>query len=429
VDAGAPAFRGEELRKLRNIPPAEAWLRLSLHPIRRIAQLSLVLSRPDGFPERITAKFDGLVEVSAYDASRYDDIDLEWRPELLADELRYESREGVRWVRSARRIHIFAGDPSEPDLVSVSAARAGAEHAVVCRAADAGLVEEIALQSGSPPLLHHDHWQGIPDGWRILSGYIPAHASGEVSDPALKPLDPGFDIRISLAGGLEVRTRVFAQRHPPRIEIPALPAGVSVFIGGQEARPSDSGSWEAPGWDDCGQHTVDVMPGPSLTYEIAADPAGGAGWPFWDAHEHRFAGDEPWACAQICGAAVAGPQGEMVIAYEVQPTLIALGAHRHATALRQRTEAGVSVAVLPEAPEFLIAARGQRRRQGKVVWLGLDRRALPASKEKQPDLAWADAVHSAASRRLPFEGYGGAPAKSAWQSAVRRARSLRKRRA
>lgn len=148
-------------------PAAEAKLRLSLHPIRRTARISVVLTRPEGFPERVTllAGVEGVEHVlDAYDTARYDDLDLPWTGGLLDGELRLASTDGFRWLRSARRVHIFAGDPNEPDLMSVGSARPGVEHALVCRSSDAADIRAAANSSGSPELNTHEHWQGIPDG-------------------------------------------------------------------------------------------------------------------------------------------------------------------------------------------------------------------------------------------------------------------------
>jgi hypothetical protein len=90
---------------------AEVKLRLSLHPIHRAARISVVLTRPDGFPERITIQAGHVVE--AYDMQRYDDLDLRWTGELLDGELRLASTDGFQWLRSARQVHIFAADPNE----------------------------------------------------------------------------------------------------------------------------------------------------------------------------------------------------------------------------------------------------------------------------------------------------------------------------
>ena len=410
-------------------PPAEARLRLVLHPIQCTAQLSLVLSRPEGFPEASSVDLNGAIEFAAFNESRYDDIDVDWDPELLIGELRLENSDGFRWVRSARRVHIFTSDPVEAGLISISAVRLGAEHAIVCKSDDAPLVETIARSVELPELTRHEHWLGIADGWSILSGYIPKRPAGGVSDPAFRPLDPSFDFDIELVGGLAIRNGIYAEGHPPCIEIPGLPEDASVTIGGEQAWLTGTGGWEAPGWSSRGQHVIDVLPGPSRTYEIAADPADGEGWQPWDAHEHRFLGSEPWARARICGAALSGPSGETVLAHEAKPMLVALGARDHATGLQHRPGLDVAVGLLPGAPAFLIASSGQRRHQGLVIWLGLDTGPTPGRRIARSVLAWANAVRAAASRRLPLEPSESSPARDAWQKAMRRARNLKRSRA
>ncbi len=263
-----PAATGQNPPPRTVLPPAAALLRLALNTYRRTATLSLMLSRPEGFPERTALLLDGGIEVGAYDESRYDDIDIPWTSDLLAGELRVNSVEGFRWVRSSRRVHIFAADPSEPDLVSVSAVRVGTEHALICRIEDVPAIRAIAQQAGSPELVSHDRWQGIPEGWSVLSGYNPVHATGPIDEAEFRPLDAGADVDITLGGGLALRPRVFAEGHPPQIEISPVPQGATVSIGGQAAVQNARGSWEAPGWDTPGQHIIDVVPGPSATYEI-----------------------------------------------------------------------------------------------------------------------------------------------------------------
>jgi len=408
-------------------PAAEAKLRLSLHPIRRTARMSVVLTRPDGFPGRVTLQAGVEHAVDAYDAQRYDDLDLPWTGELLDGELRFTSTDGFRWLRSARRVHIFAADPNEPDLISVGAARPGVAHALVCRSSDTAHIRSAAASTGSPELHAHEHWQGIPDGWTVLSRYTPTHAAALPLPPDLRPLDPGAGLEILFEGGLAIRPRVYVAGHPPRIAISPAPAGASITIGGEPATLSADGAWEAPGWDVPGQHMVDVVPGPSASYEIAADPWDMAGWDFWDAHPNRFGNRAlgPWTRAEICGAQIRGPVGEAVFAAETQPTLIALGSRSGAASLQRRGDVAVSVGFMAEAPSFLLAATGQRRTQGRVIWLGL----TPASQgSRRPDPDWVAAVRTAASRRLPLDR-SDALGEDAWRKAKERARRLKRPRA
>ena len=406
--------------------PAEARLRLSLHPIRRTARLSVVLGRPDGFPQWIVLDIDGNPSIEAYSERRYDDLDLAWSEELLDGEFRVASTEGFHWLRSARKVHIFAEDPNEPDLVSVGAARAGASHTVVCRSGDTAAVRAAAASTRSPELASCEGWQGIPDGWSVLSGYAPARAATPRLPAALRPLDPGAQIEIGFEDGLRIRSRVFAEGHPPRISISPEPVGEAVTIGGRPAALAAGGGWEAPGWDTPGHHLVDVVPGPSASYEILADPWRGAGWEFWNAYPGRFDGRiaEPCACAEVCGASIRGPEGQVVLVAETRPTLIALGLRNSAVPLRRRSDIHVSVGFVFEPPAFLLSAIGQRRSQGRVIWLGHTPIAL---KPGRADPEWVAAVRWATLRRLPLED-ADSGGEGAWRNAKARARQLKKSR-
>jgi hypothetical protein len=265
------------------------------------------------------------IEVSAYSDDRYDDVDLPWTPDLLAGELRIECRRGIQWLRSARQVHIFTRDPNEPGMVSVGAVRAGIEHAIVCQSNDVEAVRLAAASVGSVELQTHEYWRGIPAGWTILSGYTPTRAAEPSLPRGLQSLDPGEGIEISLMGAPPVRANVFAAGQPPRILITPEPGRATVTIGGAPATPTPDGSWVASGWDAPGEHMIDVVPGPSLSYEIIADPWVADGWDFWDAHSNRFQVGlkEPWANARICGAQIRGPADDYIVAAETQPILIA----------------------------------------------------------------------------------------------------------
>ena len=409
-------------------PPAEAKLRLVIHPIQRRASLSVVLARPEGYPENVTVRIDGQRSVAAYSEQRYDDLDIAWTPELLAGELRLASSEGFQWVRSARRVHIFTEDPSEPGLVSVGAVRAGSAHTVVCRSADAEAVRDAAAATGSPKAETDARLLGVPDGWTLLTGYTPVHGAACPLPAGLQPLDPGTQLKIEFEGGLAIRGKAFAEGHPPRIAISPEPSGASVVIGGQPAAIAAGGGWEAPGWNAPGHHVVDVTPGPSATYEIVADPWGSQGWQFWNGHPGRFGNHkgDAWGEAEICGASIRGPGGQAVLAARASPILVALGARSGASQLRRRDGMEVSMGFTAEPPAFLLRAEGQRRAQGRVVWLGLDP-APSTAKRRRDDPAWREAVRWAAARRLKPEG-GGPCAEKAWGKAKRDARRHRKAR-
>jgi hypothetical protein len=404
--------------------PAEARLRLIIHPVRRTVAISAVLARPAGYPDSITLSLGAETEVGAYGDARYDDVDLEWTPDLLSGEVRLDSREGYQWLRSGRRIHIFSEQADEQGLISVGSAPLNSSSAVVCIQDDVEAVRSAAAACGSPGLVSHDRWSGVPEGWAVLSGYRPAHAASALLDLHLTTLDPGVGAEIRLSGGLEVRSGSFAQDCPPRIEIQPFPAGAQVTIDGMPAEMSNDGCWRAAGWDRPGDHLIDVVPGPSLTYRIVGDPWTEGGWESWDAHAGRFQppNDAPWARAQICGASVLGPSGEHIVAAEPMSSVIALGLRRGVAMLRARPDAPVAVGLLREPPAFLISSSGPRRTQGRVDWL-----VPPTGKQlsRLIDLFWVAVVRSAASRRLPLSA-DSPTGQEAWRRARARARRHRK---
>jgi len=401
-------------------PPAEAKLRLMLHPIRRTATLSAVLARPPGYPDRVTLLLGEGAQVGAYSEERYDDVDIEWTADLLSGEVRLDCEEGYQWLRSGRRIHIFGEVADEPGIISVGSVGLLSPSTIICRSEDAAAVHAAAQACGSPALVSYDRWSGIPDGWMILSGYRPAHAAACGLATGLTVLDPGVGSEIRLSGGLRIRSASFAEGDPPRIEIAPFPAGATVTIDGHPAEQGEDGAWTADGWERLGDHLIDVVPGPSAAYRIIEDPWTRDGWEAWDAHPERFGASAraPWAVAQVCGAGVSGPGGEYVVAADAMLSVVCLGLRRGAVALRGRPDAPVAVGLLGESPAFLISASGQRRRQGRIAWLSPP---PAASGTRAIDPLWVAAVRSASARRLPLDG-GGAPAEDAWRKARERAR-------
>jgi hypothetical protein len=412
----------EEARPLRQ---AEAKLRLAVDHIRHYVALSLVLDRPEGFPDTVEIDFNGPQTTGAYDASRYDDIDLEWTPDLLAGELRIsDTRQRLEWLRSSRDIHLFA--PGELDLLSVSAARVGIEYAVVCRQQDAAGVVAAAEGAGSSPVTLVGAWRGLAAGWVILCGYTPARPIGSIADQRLSSLDPGSGTEIRLNGGLRIRANHFAEGHAPRIIVEPLAPNSRVLISGAPASQDDTRAWIGTAWDEPGSHLIDVVGGPSLTYSIDSDPGRERDWPIPDGSLAPF-GMPPPVPAALVGAFVAPLEKKTLLAAEPSQSVLALGHRGGAQTLTPRSDAPAGVATLAFEPVFLVISSGLRRRQGRVLWLGTrpSRNANPA---RRPDMVWVSAVLGASARHL--EVYPGEEdAKRAWRSAVAAARRMRRQKA
>jgi hypothetical protein len=404
--------------------PAEARLRLMLHPIRRAATLSAVLARPVGYPDHVNLLLDDGAAVSAYSEDRYDDIDLDWTPDLLSGEIRLDCKEGYQWLRSARRIHIFGEVADEPGVVSVGSAALSSPSTIVCRVEDAMAVRAAAEACGSPPLLSHDYWSGIPNGWTILAGYWPIQSATSELTSGMTGLDPGVGSEIRFSAGLRIRSASFAEGSPPRIEISPLPAGAVVTIDGQPSELGEDGAWRADGWDRPGDHLIDVLPGPSAAYRVLEDPWSKGGWEAWDAHPERFGALQhaPWAVAQVCGSTVSGPSGEYVVAAEATRSVVCLGLRCGSVVLQGRPDAPVAVGLLREPPAFLISASGPRRNQGRIEWLSP---SAPGPSIRTIDPQWIVEVRAAASKRLPLDR-AGPSARDAWQRARERARRHRR---
>lgn len=401
----------------------EVGFRLTIDPIRRRIQLSAVLSRPEGFSEEITISRSD-EPTQAFDLSRYDDIDTAWTPDLLEGEFRLKDEtQRLEWLRTARPFQIFAAAIGEPDLMTISAAVLGGENTIVCREADASTIEAIAIEAGSPALKRFAGFQGVPNGWTVLGGYVPSR--GLASPPAwLKPLDPGADIQIIFSDGFKIRAATYAQGEPPRVLIEGMPSNCEVFIGGQPAEMREDGSWFAPGWDMPAKHVVDIVPGPSQSYEIVGDPAYGAGWVSWSAHEHLVPAVA--GAAAICGAMVACPKGRTVLAIEPASSIVALGAQHQVKTLSLRQDAPAAISALSFEPLFVIVSSGGRRANGKILVLDYP---APVTEPRPETFSrqWIAAVRGSAARRIPIQPETAA-AKEIWGSATRAARRWRRNR-
>ena len=129
-------------------------------------ELSIVLKRPGGYPDRI-AFADGL-SASAYDDSRYDDLQLPVTAQLLDDHIRVSSEGGHQWLRRKRCVHVFAKVPGERGMITCGAVRIGGTFFILCRSDDEPEVFAAAAAAGSPEPIRHEDWRGLPDSWSLF---------------------------------------------------------------------------------------------------------------------------------------------------------------------------------------------------------------------------------------------------------------------
>jgi hypothetical protein len=413
---------GSEPRRDRRVAAgrqADAKLRLMIDTIRKRVAVSVVLTKPEGFPEEVDI---GGSAVHTFDESRYDDIDLDWTTELLDGEIRLKDEaQKLEWIRSVRPFHLFTAVSGEPDLLSVSAAPLGRECTIVCRKRHIAEIEVAATEAGSPTLRRLAGFEGLPPEWAVLEGYEPVRALDALPE-WLKPLDPGAEVLITLSGGFEIRPETYAEGEPPRIRIEGMPSNCKVFIGSSPGEEREDGSWTAPGWDTPGRHTIDIVPGRSLSYEIMHDPALCGGWESWSAHVSLTPALS--GAATVCGAMTYCPDGRTVLATEPVSSVTALGAQHEIKLLAKRQDAPAAVAALPFEPLFAILSSGGRRDNNKILVLdfpvsGADR------KSRKRDARWVSTIRDMAARRVPVSPETPA-AMAAWRSATREARRWRR---
>jgi hypothetical protein len=398
----------------QTVRQAELRLRLVVDPVVRAVGLSAVLVRGHEFPDRVRTGFADAEELLAFEG-RYDDLAVDWTPDLLRRELRLADVAGsFEWVRGAREIHIFAEESGESDLMSVPAAVLNMRHAVVCPSPEVAAVLAIASSAQSPPPTVLQGWHGIPAGWAVLDGYKPQCPADPPPDGHLRTLDPGTTVEILFEGGLQIRSRTWAAGRPPTIRVSALPPNGAIFIDACLATVSPEGICTAQNWDRPGTHLVDVVPGRSASYEIAADPALEAGW-------HETVGMQV-GIGSICGPRIVSPKARAVLASPVSGRVVAVGKYRHAKVLQTRAGLPAAIGALSFKPEFLIVSWGSRRSQGEIVWLALSNRDDTAA---APDAAWVSAIRSATAHHFAIRP-ASEEARQAWARAASVARRYRK---
>lgn len=412
---------GRERRTSARLRQADAKLRLMVDSVRKRVALAAILQKPDGFPDEVRI---GETGVPKFDDSRYDDFDLDWTSSLLDGEIRLadETRK-FEWIRSARPYHLFAATPGEPDLISISAAPLGRPCTIVCRERHAAEIEATAAEAGSPALVRLSGFQDLPSGWTVLQGYAPVRALASLPE-WLKPLDPGSETAITLDGGFEIRSTVYAEGEPPLIRIDGMAANCQVFIDGSLAEMQDDRSWSAPGWDRPGPHLIDIVPGKSLTYHVMPDPALRDGWERWAANTSLASAIA--GTAAVCGAMIFAPDGRTVLATEPASSVTALGARHEIKLLAVRQDAPAALAALPFEPLFAVLSSGGRREDSRILVLDFP----AAESSRQPlklDGRWASKVRDMAARRVPVRPETPA-ANAAWRSATREARRWKRNR-
>lgn len=254
-------------------------------------ELGVLFHRGASMAEEIAVRFGGSEETLwAIDERAFQVLWTAIASAALTDGIVAESLDArVRWVRTAREVHIFSPRADMGGFFSSPRVKAGVENAVICTAAlETSVLAALAQVGVQQPIVVSA--SGIPEGWRCYRGIRPSRTGELGFEGQLAGLNPLADAEIDLAGGVHLGRASWLATHPPRIIVTGIDRGL-VLIDGAEADYIEGG-WRTPTSAHVGAHRVEVG-GKSKTYQLEAAPAAWEPWP-----AHRFEN------AELCGALV-----------------------------------------------------------------------------------------------------------------------------
>ena len=246
--------------------------------------VSLLASRPSGFPEQLTVSSGaGEVELLELQEDWYVAEIAGGPADLLRNGLRWTDREtGQEWVLSRREVFVLAHGTEHRGFVSCPRLVVGREHVVLCVAAQLAAVEEELREAGCSGWTQLGEDDGAPAGWIVLRAVRPQRPVPPGNDShILNVLRPLPDIEVALEGGIRLAHNQWLLGYPPEIHIYGDPAHTGeVLIDDEEAARSAAGGYEVHGWDSEGDHRI-WCGNTSKSYSLIR---GKSSWERWHAH-------------------------------------------------------------------------------------------------------------------------------------------------
>ena len=263
---------------------------------------TLLPSRPPNLPEQLSVTSPtGSIPLLALEEDWYQDVQLEDLGRHLRNGVLWtDQTNGHEWVLSARDLFVLAPSATHRGFVSTSRIVLEQEHAIACTTSLIQDVEKNLRDAGCLEWTRLDSDDGVPAGWIVLRGVIPTRPVA-LSDDAgiLNVLRPLPEIQIQLNGGIRLRYGSWLSGYPPSIHVHGdLVHTNRVLIDGQQAQPSTSGSYTAPGWDADGDHQI-WCEGTSATYSLVKCDIDSQPWP-----AYTFPNSGPHSHIGICGPLV-----------------------------------------------------------------------------------------------------------------------------
>jgi hypothetical protein len=281
-------------------------IRLQLLTKRETVTLNLVPCRRDGMPNNleVTTTTKGVLQLSEWREDAYQPIPLSDFPASLSDGLVWQAPgDGRRWRWELTRRELYvlaAGDEfglhgfvtrrNDQRLwlntKHVILAKENLRDQVIAALAEAGCQSPEVCDATMP---------GVPSGWILIRDVIPTRSVQMRGDrDPLNVLCPAHEIEPQFVGGIRLERNVWLAGYAPRIRFNGEPEDdFEVLIDDQRALLASDGAFEAPGWDNEGEHRL-WFGGKAVTYALHTMQEE---WDPWHAHD-------PGTGTAICGAGI-----------------------------------------------------------------------------------------------------------------------------
>ena len=268
-----------------------------------VRTLALVPHRRDGMPNNLeVTTTNGVLQLAEWSEDAYQPIPVSEFPGSLSEGLVWQAREGDqrwRWELTRRQLYVLAaGD--EFGLHGFVTRRydqrlwLNTRHVVLAKEdLRKPVIAALAEAGCQPPVICDATTPGVPSGWILIREVIPTRAvpMREERDP-LNVLCPAHEIEPRFVGGIRLERNAWLTGFPPRIRFNGeLVDGFEVLIDSQRAQLAADGAFEAPGWDQEGEHRL-WYAGQAVTYMLRTMQEE---WDHWQAYDLGTG-------AAICGA-------------------------------------------------------------------------------------------------------------------------------
>ena len=268
-----------------------------------VRTLALVPHRRDGMPNNLeVTTTNGVLQLAEWSEDAYQPIPVSEFPGSLSEGLVWQAREGDqrwRWELTRRELYVLAaGDEFGLhgfvtrrydqrlwlNTRHVVLAKEDLREPVIAALAEAGCQPSVICDATTP---------GVSSGWILIREVIPTRAvpMREERDP-LNVLCPAHEIEPRFVGGIRLERNAWLAGFAPRIRFNGeLVDGFEVLIDSHQAQLAADGAFEAPGWDQEGEHRL-WYAGQAVTYVLRAMQEE---WDYWQAYDLGTG-------AAICGA-------------------------------------------------------------------------------------------------------------------------------